>query len=117
MPDDLFETLWMALSPHLGDDGLAAEKAASLCGYTRRRLSGLLRDRGTTIAKEIASMRAQVAVARLLESNDAVAEIGREVGYPDPAVFARAFKNWTGKSPTEYRRQHASQDREPGTSK
>lgn len=110
MPDDLFENLWIALAPHLGDDRLSAEKAARLCGYSRRRLSSLLRDRGTTIGKEIASMRARIAISRLLESNDAVSDIGHDVGYPDPAVFARAFKNWTGKSPTEYRRQFASRD-------
>ena len=106
--DNFFENLWIALSPHLGDERLSAEKAARLCGYTRRRLSSLLRERGTTIAKEIAGMRARIAIGRLLESNDPVADIGVEVGYPDPAVFARAFKSWTGKSPTEYRRQHAS---------
>ncbi len=110
MPDNIFENLWIALSPHIGDDRLSAEKAAGLCGFTRRRLSGLLRKRGTTIAKEIASMRARVAIDRLLESNDPVADIGLKVGYPDPAVFARAFKSWTGKSPTEYRREHKPQD-------
>ncbi len=108
LPDDFFQNLWIAWTPHLADDRLSAEKAASLCGYSRRRLSSLLRERGTTIGKEVASLRARHAINRLTESKDAIASIGLEVGYPDPAVFARAFRSWTGKSPMEYRQQHGS---------
>jgi AraC-like DNA-binding protein len=37
-----------------------------------------------------------------------IAEIGSAVGFKDPTVFSRAFKNWTTQSPQEYRRNHKS---------
>ena len=34
-----------------------------------------------------------------------VQDIAQSLGYIDPANFARAFRRWTGESPSAYRRQ------------
>ena len=108
MPRSLLESIRTALRPHLHDDALTADKAAKICGHDRRRLSRELRERGTTLSKEIAKLRADKASRQLVSTDHRVAEIAETVGFTDPTVFSRAFKNWTGQSPREYRRTHKS---------
>jgi AraC-like DNA-binding protein len=84
--------------------------AARICGHDRRRLSRELREQGTTLSKEIAKLREEKASQGLAGTNRRVSEIAQTVGFTDPTVFSRAFKNWTGQSPREYRRTHRSPD-------
>ena len=108
IPQSLVDSVRIALRPHLQDHDLTADKAAKICGYDRRRLSRELRKRGTTLSKEIAKLRAEKASQDLAGTDHRVADIAQTVGFTDPTVFSRAFKNWTGQSPQEYRRTHKS---------
>ncbi len=105
-PDSLLGSLRAALTPHLHEPDLTAARAAKICGYKRRRLSRELRAEGTTLSKEIARLRADRAKKSLADTNQRIAEIASTVGFRDPTVFSRAFKNWTEQSPQEYRRTH-----------
>jgi AraC-like DNA-binding protein len=108
MPRSLLESVRSALRPHLHEPDLTIESAAKICGYNRRRLSRELREAGTTLSKEIAKLRAAKAVQHLAGTNRRVADIAQTVGFTDATVFSRAFKNWTGQSPQQYRRTHKS---------
>jgi len=90
----------------LREPDLTVAKAAKICGYNKRQLSRELREEGTTLSKEIAKLRAERAKTSLADTNQRVAEIALAVGFSDPTVFSRAFKNWTEQSPQEYRRTH-----------
>ena len=85
---------------------LKVERAAEICGYRKRKLARILREQGTTIVGEISAIREDAAKDALLNSRTRVADIGRAVGFTDPTVFSRAFKNWTGQSPQQYRTTH-----------
>jgi AraC-like DNA-binding protein len=104
VPHTLLDSVHLALFPHLHETDLNVERAAKICGYSKRQLSRKLREQGTTIFGEVASLRAQHASEKLTESNTKIASIGESVGFKDPTVFSRAFKSWTGQSPQEYRR-------------
>ena len=52
--------------------------------------------------------REEKAADELNSTTRRVSEIAQSVGFTDPTVFSRAFKNWTGQSPQEYRRTHKS---------
>ena len=106
MAYSLLDSIRIALLPYLQDSALTVDKAAKICGYDRRRLSQVLREKGTTLSKEIAKLRAEKASQRLAGTRQSVADIGQAVGYNDPSVFSRAFKAWTGQSPQVYRRTH-----------
>jgi AraC-like DNA-binding protein len=108
IPQSLIESVRTALRPHLHKNGLTADNAARICGHDRRRLSRELREQGTTLSKEIAKLRAEKASRDLASTDQRVADIAQSVGFTDPTVFSRAFKNWTGQSPQEYRRTHKS---------
>lgn len=106
LPESLTDSLRLALIPHLHEPDLTVERAAEICGYNKRKLSRKLREKGTTIAKEIAKLRAERAGKDLAHSDRRIADIALSLGFKDPTVFSRAFKNWTGQSPQEYRRNH-----------
>ena len=110
MPQSLLDSLQIALRPHLQDNDLTAERAAKICGHDRRRLSRELREMGTTLTKEITQLRSKKATRALADTDQPIAEIAEAVGFTDPTVFSRAFKNWTGQSPRDYRRTHRSPD-------
>jgi AraC-like DNA-binding protein len=105
-PDSLVGSLHAALTPYLHEPDLTVARAAKICGYNKRRLSRELRDEGTTLSKEIARLRADRAKKSLADTNQRIAEIAATVGFRDPTIFSRAFKNWTEQSPQEYRRTH-----------
>jgi AraC-like DNA-binding protein len=108
MPRSLITSLRTALRPHIHECDLTADKAAKICGHDRRWLSRELRERGTTLSTEITALRADKASRELVETDHPVARIAESVGFTDPTVFSRAFKNWTGQSPRDYRRTHKS---------
>ena len=108
IPRSLVESVRSALRPHLHEPDLSVAKAAKICGYAQRRLAQKLREEGTTLSKEIACLRAKTARNQLSNTDRRVAEIAQEVGFTDPTVFSRAFKNWTGQSPQAYRRAQKS---------
>ncbi len=49
-------------------------------------------------------VRLAVAVSELLESERSLLAIGGDAGFAEQASFSRAFRKWTGVSPTEFRR-------------
>ncbi|SDQ76967.1 AraC family transcriptional regulator [Pseudovibrio sp. Tun.PSC04-5.I4] len=52
----------------------------------------------------ISQIRQSHAMELLLWSSLSVEQIAIEVGYSDPRVFRRAFKHWTGETPTRFRK-------------
>ena len=105
-PATLVDALKIALRPHIHDPDLTVERSAEICGFEKRRLSRHLKARGTTLARLIASIREEEAARELRGTSRKIGDIAQSVGFKDPTVFSRAFKNWTGQSPQEYRRNH-----------
>jgi AraC-like DNA-binding protein len=101
------ESVRQILLPHIAEQDLNATRAADLCGMRKRTLQKRLHEADTTISNMIGELRRDQAISRLQQSNHRVADIAVGVGYPDPAVFSRAFKNWTGLSPQQYRKIHS----------
>jgi AraC-like DNA-binding protein len=82
-------------------------EAAEYFHMTRRTLMRRLQDEGSTFQQIKDLVRRDRAVYFLTTQSFAVSEIAEKVGYSDPAVFARAFKSWTGLSPREYRTKYS----------
>lgn len=107
-PKSLIEAMQQALMPHLHVSNLNAERVAQLCGFDRRVLARKMHAKGTTISREIAHLREVRATELLSLSDHNISEIANQVGFSDPAVFSRAFRKWTGMSPSEYRKKYKS---------
>ena len=96
-----------AVAPHLHESTLDTARAAELCGLSKRTLSRKLNARGTSCYKEVSRMRCEYAKQRLQDSDLGIAQIASSVGYADPVVFSRAFKRWTGLTPSSYRKDQS----------
>lgn len=64
-----------------------------------------LQEEGTSYQKIVESTRELVARSMLLDSSKPIARIAYELGFEIPSHFARAFKRWTGKSPSSFRNE------------
>jgi len=80
---------------------------ANTIGMSPRSLRRRLKDGGTSYQKILDVTRQKLAQSLLQETAEAVASIAYELGFDNPSHFGRAFKGWTGQSPSEYRK-HAS---------
>jgi AraC-like DNA-binding protein len=79
---------------------------AAALGLSVRSLQRQLAEAGLTYSKLIDQVRFNRAVVLLRQPDVKLLEVSLELGYTDPANFARAFRRWTGVSPREYRLLH-----------
>ncbi len=80
------------------------EAVARRLGQSRRSLQRRLGEAGTTFARLVAEVRRQRAEAFLSGRDVSVAEVSWLLGFSEQSAFTRAFRRWTGRSPTEDRR-------------
>ncbi|NIB43374.1 AraC family transcriptional regulator [Pseudomaricurvus alkylphenolicus] len=83
------------------------EEAADQLHMTKRTLTRKLKDEGTSFQKIKDLIRRDRAIYYLTRQPLSVGKVAEKVGFSDPAVFARAFRVWTGLSPRDYRAKHA----------
>jgi len=86
---------------HTGDIGMDA--IALKMGVSRQTLFRRLKAEGVTFEKVLDDLRHRLALSYLAGKKASVNETAYLVGFSDPAAFSRAFKRWTGKSPSEMR--------------
>jgi len=87
--------------------------AARRLGVTGRTLQRRLSAEGTRFARLVDDVRRERAEAFLGAGDVAVAEVSWLVGFSEQSAFTRAFRRWTGRSPTEFRRAAVRGPRAP----
>ena len=70
---------------------------------SERSLQRRLRGGGTSFARLLENLRREVAIELLGDRRLAVSELAFLLGYSEPSAFNRAFRRWTGSSPSRYR--------------
>lgn len=68
----------------------------------QRRLAG----QGQSFQSLLSQTRQQLAEAYLRDANVELAEVALLLGYSEQSAFTRAFRQWTGQAPLQWRRQH-----------
>jgi AraC-like DNA-binding protein len=96
------------LAERLTSDPSPATVAAAL-GTSVRSLQRRLRDQGFSYVTLLNETRRQLGTAYLLDERYSVTEIAFQLGFDDASAFARAFRRWTGLSPSEYRARAAGE--------
>jgi AraC-like DNA-binding protein len=92
-----------AIEPLLAAGEVSIDRVARELGMSRQTLYRRLKAEGTTFEELLEAKRRQLAIRYLAHDRLAVKAAAYRLGFSDPAAFSRAFKRWTGSSPSEFR--------------
>ena len=92
---------------------VSANAVASLFGVSERTLRRRLEDEDTNLQQLLNEARFELAQQLLGNTGLAVSQIAAALRYADPNVFSRAFRNWSGLSPTQWRAEIRSGEYAP----
>ena len=81
------------------------EQVAKKVGLTQRTLQRRLSAAGTSFTQLVQEQRLGLAPKLLENPHMPIASIASKAGFARSTGFSRAFKNWTGMSPRQYRSQ------------
>ena len=79
------------------------EEVANYFNMSSRNLRRRLKEENSSYQGIKDTVRKNLAIRLLTENELAINQISREVGFNEPAAFTRAFKQWTGQSPRNFR--------------
>jgi AraC-like DNA-binding protein len=101
-PDNLLERVRAQLAP--GPEGYAdLERVAERLFMSGRTLKRKLQERGTSFRALLDDARFRHA-RQLLDNPDLdIQQVAIALGYRDPACFTRAFRRWSGQTPSQAR--------------
>ncbi len=80
-------------------------KVAHDLGMSTRTLARRLAEAGTTFFGVFEAYREAMAKSMIADTDMSFTEVAFVLGYSDPSTFSTAFKRWTGRTPTQYRKQ------------
>lgn len=101
---DLAGSLRLVLRAYLPDGSPDIQQAARLSGTSVRTLQRRLKKEGFTYSRLLDGLRHDLAVYLLRDPSLGAAAVSQELGYRDAAIFTRAFRRWTGTTPSKFRR-------------
>ncbi|MEZ5585872.1 MAG: AraC family transcriptional regulator [Sedimenticolaceae bacterium] len=101
--DNFADRVRIRLIESLPSGGIEAEDVARALNMSVRTLQRRLADEGTSYTALLDRARHELAVRFIGEQRMPVKEATFVLGFSEPANFSRAFKRWTGVSPTEFR--------------
>ncbi|HEX8240069.1 MAG TPA: AraC family transcriptional regulator [Allosphingosinicella sp.] len=93
------------LEPLLASGEVGIERLARDLGYSRQTLYRRLKAEGTTYEQLLDGLRKRLGT-RFMSEGLSVKDAAYRLGFSDPAAFSRAFKRWTGTSPSDMRTRH-----------
>ncbi|MEX1667081.1 AraC family transcriptional regulator [Zhongshania arctica] len=79
------------------------KQIASKLGTSERVLRQNLQNHGQTFSGVVNRIQKTLAIQHLQENRKNISEIAYLIGFDSPSNFSRAFRNWTGQSPREYK--------------
>jgi AraC-like DNA-binding protein len=88
------------------DPALSSEQTAARIGLSVDALRRRLQHEGTTLSAIRESIRRDAAIFGLLKSDRSIETLAATLGYQEARSFTRAFRTWTGLSPSEWGRRY-----------
>jgi AraC-like DNA-binding protein len=93
------------LTEQLSSGRANQESVADALHISLRSLQRRLNDEGTSYKGLLDETRRELASHYMAESHRSINEITYLLGFSEPSNFSRAFRRWTGSSPSAYRAQ------------
>ena len=97
---DIVSLCKAAIFELLSTGNASAESVAERMNLTPKTLSRRLARRGVTFRELLSEQRRELAIRYLQDESLSLTEISYLLGFSEPSSFSRAYKVWTGISPT-----------------
>jgi AraC-like DNA-binding protein len=105
-PDSLAARIRRKLRQAPPVDWPDSEDIAAALNMAEATLRRRLKKEGATYQSIRDALRRDLAIARLADTTQSIAEIAHALGFAEPSAFHRAFRKWTGVRPAAYRGMH-----------
>lgn len=109
-PDSLAARIRRKLRQSPPVDWPDSEAVATALNMAEATLRRRLKQEGATYQSIRDALRRDLAIARLADTTQTIAEIAHALGFAEPSAFHRAFRKWTGVRPAAYRGMHTGVD-------
>ena len=100
---DLLGRVRAAVLEQLPSGEATLESVAEQLAMSARTLTRKLRERGHTFKQLLAQIRRELAEKYILDNSLTLTEISYLLGFSENSSFSRAYRGWTGKSPSAHR--------------
>lgn len=110
---DLAEQVKQRIRVLLSEKDISEELVALPFNVSPRHLRRKLSETFTTYEKLLDEVRMELAIKLIHENRLNLGRIAFELGFLDPSSFTRAFRRWTGMSPTAFRDQTSRRQENP----
>ena len=99
----LAELLKWYISEHISED-LTRKQLAQNVHFSEDYVSRLFKaETGKSISTYVMEQRMELAKQYVAETNMSISDIAMRVGYSNFSYFSKSFKDYTGRTPNEYR--------------
>ena len=102
--DDIEHRLYMGIKCCIKNKNINIDEVAKHMGVSRKKLKKDLFTANINFNKAVNQVRENLAKEYLSDKNFNMNEISDLLGYAEQSVFQRAFKNWTKKTPLQFRK-------------
>jgi len=101
--NELANALREIIALYITEDSLSIEAIADIAGISTRSLQRMMKKHGLSYSDLLNEARKQYAKSKLNNPAAKISDIAYQLGYNDAGHFTRAFKRWTGMTPSKYR--------------
>jgi AraC-like DNA-binding protein len=105
-PDQFIDALRRVLRAHLLTGSCSVDEVAGHFHMHRRTLSRHLKARGTGFHRIVEEERFEIACRLLANPRVTFGHIATTLGFSEASAFTRAFRRWSGQTPTAWRAGH-----------
>jgi AraC-like DNA-binding protein len=96
------------LMENIGPEDLSLNRFAEICGTHPRQMQRILSAQGVTYSQMKDEARRHLAVELVANTSTPITQIALRVGLSGPSALTRAFRQWTGRTPTHFRAESKS---------
>lgn len=105
---DFVSTVRVAIADSMRLGDVSIERAAKRVGLSERTLQRRLGEEGIAFKDLVDEVRFDFATKYLALTKLSLGQISDLLGYSEPRAFQRAFRRWSGMTPTSYRESGSS---------
>jgi len=102
---DIINQCKVAILELLSEGSISSSSVAQQLNISIRTLGRRLDDEGTSFRELLSDQRQDMAMKYIRDESLSLTEISYLLGFSEPSSFSRAYKGWTGVSPTSSREQ------------